>query len=249
MARSRKRHQQVELFRHGGKRRGAGRPKRGARASERHKKRPTIKNYEPIHVVLRVERDVALLRRRDLYGAVRKALIATIGRGSCRIVHLSIQNSHLHLAVEADNRMALARGMQAFQISAAKHINVAVSNKRGKRRTGRVFSDRYHSRIIRTPKQARHVLAYILNNWRHHREHRAAFASEWRIDPFSSAPSFDGWRDLDPTTLEWPRTYEPLPVSEARTWLLREGWRKYGLIDPSEVPGPKVRQRELVLAE
>jgi putative transposase len=245
----RKRHQQVELFRHGGKRRGAGRPKRGVRASERHKKRAAFKRYEPIHVVQRVEPAVGSLRRRDLYGAVRKALIATIGRATCRIVHLSIQNSHLHLAVEADDRMALARGMQAFEISAARHINAALSRKRRARRTGRVFSDRYHARVIRTPKQARHALAYILNNWRHHREHRAAFANEWRIDPFSSAPSFDGWRDLDPTTLEWPRTYEPLPVSEPKTWLLKEGWRKHGLIAASEVPGPKLQQSELVLAE
>lgn len=233
-----KRHQQQELFRHGGKRRGAGRPKHGVRASERHTKRPVVKSSEPVHVVIRAVPEVGSLRRRELYRAVRAALLATIGRESCRIVHLSIQGTHVHLLVEADNRMTLARGMQGFQISAAKHINAAISVGRQKRRRGMVFGDRYHAQIIRSPRQARHALAYVLNNWRHHREHRAAFAQQWRVDPFSSAPSFEGWSDLDPESLEWPRTYEPLPVWKARTWLLREGWRRHGLIVSTQIPGP-----------
>jgi len=272
MAKPRKRHKQQELFRHGGKRAGAGRPKQRARASEHHKKRPALKPYEPIHVVLRATPEVGSLRRRDLYRAVRRALLATIGRESCRIVHISLQGSHIHLIVEADNRIALARGMQAFQISAAKHINAALS-KRGTsrpgartpaapharhssdphrsstKRRGPVFSDRYHARIIRSPRQAHHSLAYVLNNWRHHGEHRDAIARTWRIDPFSSGPSFDGWRDLDASTLEWPVTYEPLPVWQPKTWLLREGWRKQGLIDPAFVPGRKSAPIAAVLAE
>jgi hypothetical protein len=39
--------------RRGGKRKGAGRPKSGARASEKHKKRPKLSAYEPVHVVMR----------------------------------------------------------------------------------------------------------------------------------------------------------------------------------------------------
>lgn len=51
--------------------------------------------------------------------------------------------------------------MQAFQISAAKHLNAAMTVSTGKRRKGTVFVDRYHARIIRTPKQARNALAYV----------------------------------------------------------------------------------------
>ncbi len=213
-------------------------------------KRPPISRHEIAHVVIRAVADVGFLRRRDMYKAVRRALVATGGRESCRIVHLNIEGSHIHLLVEADNRMALARGMQALQISAAKHINAALSARLGKRRRGPVFGDRYHAKIIRTPRQTRHALAYVLNNWRHHREDRAAFARSWPVDPFSSAMSFDGWRDLDVSTIEWPRTYEPLPVREPRTWLLRVGWRKHGLIDPREVPGKRASKRDaFVFAE
>ena len=99
-----------------------------------------------------------------------------------------------------------------------------------------MFPDRYHAQIIRTPRQARHALAYVLNNWRKHGENRLAIAKDWPIDPFSSAPSFRGWSDVDASSLGWPPTYEPLPVWEPKTWLLREGWKKHGLISSKEVP-------------
>jgi SAM-dependent methyltransferase len=35
-----------------------------------------------------------------------------------------------------------------------------------------------------------------------------------------------------------PPTYEPLVVWPPRTWLLREGWRRHGLVRFDEVPGP-----------
>ena len=75
--------------------------------------------------------------------------------------------------------MALARGMQGLQISAARHVNRAAGRK------GTVFADRYHAEIIDNRRQARHALAYVLNNWRRHDEHRKAVARTWRVDPFS----------------------------------------------------------------
>src|SRR5262245_53780515 len=51
--RGRKRHVQVELFRRGGKRRGAGRKPKGSRAGIRHEARPDFKAYQPLHVVMR----------------------------------------------------------------------------------------------------------------------------------------------------------------------------------------------------
>jgi hypothetical protein len=81
--------------------------------------------------------------------------------------------------------------MQSFQISAAKHINreYSVKAELTDRRRGNVFVDRYHQEIIKTPRQARRSLAYVLNNWRKHKEDRADFATDWPIDPYSSAAS------------------------------------------------------------
>ncbi len=148
MARPRKRHVQQSLYfgAKNGQRRGApnrrkrrrrpgvklGRPPKGLRSSERHEVRPELRANQPVHVTLRASDELARMRTRDVYDAVRWATIAIAERSSCRIVHLSIQHNHVHLLVEADDKMALARGMQAFQISAARRINVAISNGRSK---------------------------------------------------------------------------------------------------------------------
>ena len=238
MARALIRHVQQELrftkTKKGGKRRRkGGRPPKGPRSSERHEVRSPVRRTEPVHVVCRVVRDVGALRKRKAYAAVRRALVVTFAREGFRVVHLSIQGTHLHLLVEADDRMTLARGMQALQISAAKHLNAACGGRRGT-----VFSDRYHAESITSPKQTRNTLAYVLNNWRKHGEHRVRATRAWSIDLFSSATSFDGWLDHDETYVP-PPTYERLPVHAPRSWLLRTGWRRHGLIGVTEVPSSK----------
>ncbi|HEY0192251.1 MAG TPA: transposase, partial [Kofleriaceae bacterium] len=115
-----------------------GRPKK-ARAGAPHKMRPALSRHHPVHVVLRVVREVGSLRRRLAYQAIREATLVVAERGDFRIVHLSLQRTHIHLLVEAGNRRALWRGMQSFQISAAKHLNRMISKGRpGPRRRGGV---------------------------------------------------------------------------------------------------------------
>jgi REP element-mobilizing transposase RayT len=149
----------------GGKRRGAGRKPKGRRAGSPHKTRPELNPRHPVHVVLRVIGAVGNLRRRFTYRAIREATLTIARREDFRIVHLSIQRTHVHLLVEADDKATLALGMQGFQISAAKHLNAAISKgKPGPRRCGTVFPDRYHAQIITSPRQARHALSYVLVN-------------------------------------------------------------------------------------
>src|SRR5206468_711540 len=120
------------------------------------------------------------------YKAIRAAMWKVFARDEFRVVAASIQGSHVHLIVEAENRTALSRGMQALQISAAKHINRAFSKRRKTRRRGRVFSDRYDAQRITNRRQARNTLAYVLNNWRRHREDRVRELRRFAIDPYSS---------------------------------------------------------------
>ena len=77
---SRKRHVQQELFRRGGKRKGAGCPPKGRRAGSGHQKRPDVKPYHALHVVLRVVPAVGSLRRRLMYRAMREATIVAAVR-------------------------------------------------------------------------------------------------------------------------------------------------------------------------
>jgi REP element-mobilizing transposase RayT len=183
--RTRKRHVQQELFRRGGKRHGAGRKPRGPRAGERHEARPEFKPYHALHVVMRIVPAVGSLRRRRMYKAMRDASITAAMRERFRIVHISLQRTHVHMLVEADHKVALARGMQGFQISAARHINTALGDS-VRRRRGKVFADRYHVEVIRSPTRARHAIAYVLGNWRKHGEDRTGLPSTWLVDPFPS---------------------------------------------------------------
>jgi REP element-mobilizing transposase RayT len=250
MARARKRHVQQELFKgRGGKRPGAGRPPKGKRAGSPHKARPELNRRYPVHVVLRVVRELGSLRRRRMYKAFRAATIAVALRelnwkvdGAFRIVHVSIQRTHVHLIVEADHKLALARGMQSFQISAAKHLNAAVSVGRAERRRGTVFPDRYHQEILTTPTRCRRALAYVLNNWRKHGEDRTEVAQTWNVDPFSTGIVFTGWKEREGELFlwKWRDTYEPLVVYLPKSWLLSEGWRRGGpLVGFREVPSSR----------
>src|ERR1044071_3634464 len=134
--RARKRHVQQELFRHGGKRKGAGRKHKGRRAGAKHQERPAVNPRYPLHVVMRVVPAVGSMRRRSLYKAMRDATITAAIRERFRIVHISLQRNHVHMLVEAKNKLALARGMQGLQISAARNINTVLGPDRYRRRRG-----------------------------------------------------------------------------------------------------------------
>ncbi|HVK73847.1 MAG TPA: transposase [Kofleriaceae bacterium] len=231
--------------RRGGKRKGAGRKRihflaSGKPLHRRVRRRPKVSSRTPVHVVLRVSEAVGRLRRRKAYHAIRLAILTAAVLGLIRVVHVSIQGNHIHLLVEAASEVALARGMKGLQVSAARRLNAAVTIERKLEtpRRGQVFLTRYHAEIIRTPRQARHCLAYVLNNWRRHREDLSGAAQRRaHVDPYSSGIAFDGWHGITaPFTV--PAWYQPLPVKAARSWLFKTGWRKHGDIGLHEVPGP-----------
>ena len=221
----------------GGARPGAGRKRTGRNHDAPHRVRPELSPTHPVHVVLRVRRYAPELRRREIYHAVRRVLGRYIARADFRVVHVSIQNTHIHLLVEASDRAALTRGMQSLAINTARAFHAL--GRPGHRGCGPVFAHRYHATQIRTPFHARHALAYVLNNWRRHQMdfHNGKLREE-RLDPYSSAIVFDGW------ARNWkfakPENYSPLPVSPPKTELLRSRWKSAGLVDPWERPGPLV---------
>jgi hypothetical protein len=81
------------------------------------------------------------------------------------------------------------------------------------------------------------VLIDPLNNWRHHGEDKGV---SWILDPFSSAVTFEGWKEREHRPgmrfVQPPGYVAPL-VWPPSTWLLNVGWRKYALISAFEVPG------------
>ncbi len=137
-----------------------------------------------------------------------------------RICHFSVQGNHVHLLVESKGREALSRGVQGLAIRLARAVNRALS------RRGRVWADRYHARALTSPRQARNALVYVLHNVR---KHQPAFRG---LDPCSSAAWFDGWQNRPAMSLVGVTP----PIADARTWLLRVGWRRGGSIGVDDSP-------------
>ncbi len=136
----------------GGARAGAGRPAKGPIASEPHKVRAALSRHHPVHVIARVVPAIRRLGARDAHRAIQRALRTSLGRADFRIVRIAIAGARVELVVEADDRMALARGMQGFQVAAARALNRAAA------RTGTVFPDRYRPRTLTTRSAVRALL-------------------------------------------------------------------------------------------
>jgi REP element-mobilizing transposase RayT len=182
-----------------------------------------------VHVTLRVVDGLANLRRRGRFKLVRRAILDST-RPQFRVAQFSVQSNHLHLVVEAQDRVALARGMQALQIRIARRLNPYLG------RRGRLFSDRYHAHILKSPTEVRHALHYVLSNGRKHLAQFGQRPGPGLVDFYSSAIDFDGWST--PVRMAAPRIDADKPPA-AHTWLLAMGWRSKGLISPSTVPGQR----------
>jgi REP element-mobilizing transposase RayT len=220
----------------GGARVGAGRKKSSARThAPPHRVRSELSAKHPVHVVLRTAQHVSGLRQPRAYQATCRVLVRYVGRDDFRIVHVSIQENHFHLLMEAADREALSNGMRSLAINLARGINRALGS------SGKVFAHRYHVTQITTARQARNSLVYVLNNWR---KHRQDFANgrmlTAKLDPYASGLAFDGWCQdgIGAIRFSIPEGYEPLPVSAPRTGLLRSEWKRFGRIDVFECPGP-----------
>jgi putative transposase len=215
---------------HGGKRAHAGRKPKGEKAMAVHARRPKLTRHRPVHVTLRIAGRVGNARKWKLYRALREAAVLAAVRGKVRIVDVSIQQHHVHMVVEADDKRLLACGLQGFLISAARRINRTLGAP------GNVFADRYHARQLTCPSDVRGTRVYVLNNFRHHERG----TQDAPCDLFSSALSFDGWRDLDTDAilevLPDSLGYERWPIVRPRSWLLREGWRTHGRLSCWERP-------------
>ena len=112
--------------------------------------------------------------------------------------------------------------MQGLTVRLARAVNRALGGR------GTVFADRYHAHELKTPRETRAALLYVLQNFAKHGE------GGW-YDPLSSARWFDGW------TVPPPRGDEAAIVAVPRTWLVTLGWRRHGRLRPAERPRP-VRQ-------
>ncbi|HEY2030026.1 MAG TPA: transposase [Myxococcales bacterium] len=139
--------------------------------------------------------DVGYLRKQGPAAVLLKAFRDAAARNGMRIAHYSVQGHHLHLIVEADDSVRLARGMQGLSVRVARRLNTRLG------RRGPVFADRYHAHVLGTRREVANAVRYVVGNYRHHtREY------------------------LSPDYRDEYATRADAPLSEPRLWLLRVGW-------------------------
>ena len=219
---SKPRQLELPLRRVGGARKGAGRkPKNGVAAGVPHRPRGHLSRHHPSHVTMKLRGGLPRLRQKAEHAALRRAFAKGKLRFGIRLTHYVVLNDHVHLLVEAEHRDSLRAGVQGLAIRIARALN------RLWRRKGKVFADRYHDRTLKTPREVRNALGYVMHNAKKHEAEGRMVYQPFPIDRYSSAPWFDGFvekftvRGIDVTIR---------PVAYARTWLLRVGWRRHGLL-------------------
>jgi REP element-mobilizing transposase RayT len=140
------------------------------------------------------------LRSRRSFAIIGRALRAAADRFAVRLCEFSVQGNHLHLVVEAADRVALGRAMKGLGVRLAKGLNRLMNGRRGQ-----VVADRYHAHILRTPSEVKRAVTYVRHNHRKHTLERGGVLSPSFVDPYSSASGEHG-----------------VPLPEPHTWLLRQ---------------------------
>jgi REP element-mobilizing transposase RayT len=160
----------------GGRRAGAGRKRRGPQRVS-HGRRPDFHRRFPLHVTLRIRRDVRAMRTQPCLKALERAFWAGGNRYGLRLVHFAVLNNHIHMMVEAEGKASLSSGMHALNIRIARAVN------RVQQRRGNVLADHYYADILRSPTQVKRVRVSLLNNASNHH-------ALIELDPFSPAQAF-----------------------------------------------------------
>src|SRR5271154_3056634 len=142
----------------GGFRERAGRPKKDG--AIRRIGRYKFDRRMPVHVTMRVLPHVYNLRSRRCFVALRTAFLAGGDRYGMRLTGFSVQGNHIHMLVEANDTLALTRGMHALNIRIARKLNNVMA------RHGAVLAERFHAHVLRTPNETANAIRYVRENAR-----------------------------------------------------------------------------------
>jgi putative transposase len=175
-----------------------------------HGTRLKINPRYPVQITIRGAPGLPSFRSPRVFGALRRA-IARASVDRFRVIHFSIQQDHGHFIVEGDEPRRARGGVHGLAIRLALAVNRALGRK------GKVVGDRYHARMLTSPRQVRASMVYVLLNFRKHLRAPAC------IDPRSSGPHFAGW-DRAPVAANHDGAATALPT----TWLARIGWQRAG---------------------
>lgn len=192
---------EIGLPSRGGKRKNAGR-KRIHSQGVSHSTRERVTRHTPVHVNFKFNQQV---RNTTGIKALSKAI--SNSRRFISIIHYSLQSNHVHLIIEAENNFLLSKGMRSLTVTFAMLM-----------RKGSIQIERYHLHVLRTPREVRNVVAYVLLNDLKHRGSNNIIA-----DSFSSLHLQDlqNISRLHSITIVKSHIKFEVELDPPNTWLLR----------------------------
>lgn len=149
----------------GGRRPGSGRGRIHSQGVA-HRRREMINRRTPMHVNFRYR---TIIRNKTTLRLLKRAIVNARQFG-LRIIHYSMQSNHVHLIIEADTNEVLTRGMRSLTITMAKGL-----------KQGRIQLQRYHLHVLRSLRETRNAVYYVLFNEQKHEKGRCS-----TLDGYSS---------------------------------------------------------------
>lgn len=133
---------------HGGRRPFAGRCRKHSKGVA-HVPREKVKATTPLHINFKYNAYI----RTEAILKVLELSIANAAKLEFSVTHYTLQSNHIHLIAEASNNKILSSGMRSLTNTMVKRI--------GK---GSIQLERYHLHVLKTPREVRNALDYVLHN-------------------------------------------------------------------------------------
>ncbi len=144
------RQQSFEIKTWGGRRAGSGRKRHTDEAP--HRERPELDANYPLHVTVRLRKGTNGLRRKQSHKELGCVFARAQENVNVRLCHFAVIGDVIHFIVEADDKVALRRGITGINVRIARALNRVTKNN------GRVITDRYQARSLKTATELRKAL-------------------------------------------------------------------------------------------
>jgi hypothetical protein len=158
----------LKTNRWGGRRTNAGR-RRLRSIGVAHRTRPRIGLKTALHINIKLK---ASIRNKECLRLLKRS-ISNARKHGLSVIHYSLQSNHVHLIVESSSNEIMTRGMRSLTITFAKGL-----------KRGRVQIERYHLHVLRSLRETRNAVMYVLFNQQTHTGLKKAY-----VDSYSSL----GW--------------------------------------------------------
>ena len=147
----------------GGRRPGSGRKQIHSKGVA-HRIREEVTRKTPMHINFRFNTSV---RNKEKLRHLKRAIMNARSHG-LRIIHFSLQSNHVHFIIEATSNEILTRGMRSLTITFAKAL-----------KKGKVQVERYHLHVLRTLRETRNAVLYVLFNQQKHEKGTYSVITEY----------------------------------------------------------------------